>query len=103
MPPENLERHHQRIAEQVRVNGGVENVNAAVIARRSHERVVPVELRRPHRLFVSLVRYLSVKARSTNTKHKREARKKYHGSFEAKGGGGGYRREGSEAGQRGAS
>lgn len=48
VPPQNLERHHQRIPEEIRVNSGVENVDAAVVARRSHERVVPVELRRPY-------------------------------------------------------
>lgn len=50
VPPKNLERHHQRIPEEIRVNSGVENVDAAVVARRSHEGVVPVELRRPYRL-----------------------------------------------------
>lgn len=50
--PEDLERHHQRVPQEVRVDGGVEDVHAAVIAGGGHQRIVPVKLRRPHSLFV---------------------------------------------------
>lgn len=51
MPPENLERYHEGIPEKVRVDSGVEDVDAAVVTGGGHERVVPVELRCPYRLY----------------------------------------------------